>query len=187
MVQTPTKRLSIGEFLALPETKPASEYINEKVIQKPTPQGKHSLIQRELSFALTLAFKPTKTAQAFPELRCTFGDHSIIPDVSVFRTERIPRDPNGEIANTFTQPPDWTIEILSPKQTQTNVIRNVIHCLNHGSKMGWIIDPAEFLVFIYRAGTSVSVIENSAETLPTPSFAENVTLTSGEVFSWLKT
>ena len=84
MVQTPTKLLSLAEFRALPETEPASEYINGKIIQKPMPQGKHSIIQRELSFALTLAFRPTGIAQAFPELRCTFGDRSLIPDIAVF-------------------------------------------------------------------------------------------------------
>lgn len=39
MVQTPTKTLTLEEFLQLPETKPASEYINGQIIQKPMPHG----------------------------------------------------------------------------------------------------------------------------------------------------
>ena len=113
MLKTPTKSLSLEEFLALPETKPASEYIEKQVIQKPMPQGKHSILQRELSFALTLAFKRERTAQAFPELRCTFGGRSIVPDISVFHRSRIPRDNDGEVANSFNLYPDWAIEILS--------------------------------------------------------------------------
>jgi len=186
MVQTPTKSLSLTEFLSLPETEPASEYINGKIIQKPMPQGKHSIIQRELSFALTLAFRPTGIAQAFPELRCTFGGRSVIPDIAVFRSERIPRDRDGQVANSFNLSPDWTIEILSPSQSQTRVTRNVIHCLNHGSQMGWIVDPAESLIFTYGSGKSVDVFEDPAETLPTPEFAEPVQLTLGEVFAWLQ-
>ena len=186
MVQTPTNRLSLDEFLALPETEPASEYINGKILQKPMPQGKHSIIQRELSFALTLAFRPTGTAQAFPELRCTFGGRSIIPDIAVFRSERIPCDPGGQVANAFNLPPDWTIEILSPGQSQTRVTLNVIHCLNHGFEMGWIIDPAESLIFTYSPDKPVSVFEDPAERLPTPEFAAAVKLTAGEVFAWLK-
>ncbi|NEO47281.1 MAG: Uma2 family endonuclease, partial [Moorea sp. SIO4A3] len=85
------QKLTLAEFLELPETKPASEYVNGQIQQKPMPQGKHSILQGELSFALTLALKPERTAQAFPELRCTFGGRSIVPDVAVFRTERIPR------------------------------------------------------------------------------------------------
>ncbi len=54
MIETTAKSLSLESFLNLPETSPASEYINGKIIQKPMPQGKHSLLQRELSFALAL-------------------------------------------------------------------------------------------------------------------------------------
>jgi Uma2 family endonuclease len=44
MVQTPAKSISLEEFLQLPETKPASEYINGQIIQKPMLQGQHSTI-----------------------------------------------------------------------------------------------------------------------------------------------
>ncbi|MHC5724952.1 MAG: Uma2 family endonuclease, partial [Nostoc sp.] len=44
MVKSPTKPLTLQEFLKLPETKPASEYINCQIIQKPMPQGKHSTL-----------------------------------------------------------------------------------------------------------------------------------------------
>ena len=35
---------TLEEFLQLPETKPASEYIDGKIYQKPMPQGKHSTL-----------------------------------------------------------------------------------------------------------------------------------------------
>jgi len=44
MVQTPVKTLTLTEFLELPETKPACEFIDGMIIQKPMPQGKHSTI-----------------------------------------------------------------------------------------------------------------------------------------------
>ena len=40
MVQVPSKLLTLEEFQRLPETKPASEYIEGQMIQKPMPQGK---------------------------------------------------------------------------------------------------------------------------------------------------
>ncbi|WP_338017115.1 Uma2 family endonuclease [Myxacorys almedinensis] len=48
MVQTPAQSLTLEEFLKLPETKPASEYFNGQISQKPMPQGKHSTVQRVL-------------------------------------------------------------------------------------------------------------------------------------------
>jgi len=44
MLQTSSKTLTLAEFLQLLETKPASEYIDGQIIQKPMPQGKHSAI-----------------------------------------------------------------------------------------------------------------------------------------------
>ena len=45
----PTSVLTLEEFLELSETKPASEYIDGKIYQKPMPQGKHSRLQTCLS------------------------------------------------------------------------------------------------------------------------------------------
>jgi Uma2 family endonuclease len=84
MVTTQSKPITLEEFLALPETKPESEYIDGKIIQKPMPKGKHSVIQGELVTALNSSLKPEKIARAFPELRCTFGGRSTVPDVTVF-------------------------------------------------------------------------------------------------------
>ena len=44
MVTTSSKPINLEEFLTLPETKPANEYIDGKIIQKPMPKGKHSTI-----------------------------------------------------------------------------------------------------------------------------------------------
>jgi len=149
MVQAASQILELAEFLRLPETTPASEYIDGQIIQKPMPQGKHSAIQGELLPAINNVVKPQRIARAFPELLCTFGDRSTVPDIAVFVWNRIPRNDRGEIANIFSLAPDWTIEILSPDQSQTRVTKNILHCLQHGTQMGWSIDPEEQTVFAY--------------------------------------
>jgi Uma2 family endonuclease len=185
MVQTPLKLLTLEEFLALPETEPASEYIDGKIVRKPMPQGKHSSLQTEFSTTVNVKLKPQRIARAFSELRCTFGDRSIVPDVSVFIWDRIARDENGEIANVFQLAPDWTIEILSPEQSQTKVTKNILHCLDHGTEMGWIIDPDERTVFVYQPKQQTLAFDLPEAQIPVPSFASELKLTVGEVFSWL--
>lgn len=140
MVQVPEKTITLEEFLKLPETKPASEYIDGRLIQKPMPQRKHSVIQGELLTAINAVVKKQRAACAFPELRCTFGGRSIVPDISVFTWDRIPVDNNGDIANVFSICPDWTIEILSPDQSSTKVTGNILHCLNNGRQGGLIVN-----------------------------------------------
>ena len=185
MVTTSSKPINLEEFLALPETKPASEYIDGQIIQKPMPKGKHSTIQGELIIALNSVLKPQKTARAFPELRCTFGGRSTVPDVTVFTWDRIPRDDNGEIADSFQAAPDWTIEILSPEQSQTRVTKNILHCLDNGTQLGWLIDPAEQSVLVYFQGQQFALFEATTDVLPVPDFAQAFELTLGELFSWL--
>ncbi len=185
MVQTTLKSLTLEEFLQLPETKPASEYIHHQIIQKPMPQGKHSITQCELIIFINFILKPKKVARAFPELRCTFGGRSTVPDVSVFIWNRIPADDNGEIANVFTIAPDWTIEILSPDQSQTKVTKNILHCLNHQTQMGWLIDPDEQCVFVYLPQQQTVVFDEPEMLLPVPSFASELQLSVGELFGWL--
>ncbi|OUL23163.1 hypothetical protein BV378_22075 [Nostoc sp. RF31YmG] len=185
MFQSATKTLTLEEFLQLPETKPASEYIDDQIIPKPMPQGKHSTLQGELVPAINFVVKPKRLARAFPELRCTFGGRSIVPDIAVFVWSRIPRDENGEVANTFAIAPDWTIEILSPDQSQTKVTKNILYCLKHGTQMGWLIDPDEQTVFVYRPKQETEVFDRPDALLPTPSFASELQLTVKDLFAWL--
>ncbi len=185
MVQTPSKILSLEEFLNLPETKPAHEYVDGQIIQKPMPQGKHSTIQRDLTFAIDAVLKPKRIARAFPELRCTTGGRSLVPDVAVFIYERIPREENGEIANMFQVAPDWTIEILSPDQSQTKVTKNILHCLKYGTQMGWLIDPEEQTVFVYLPKQEPQVFDEPEHQLPVPLFASALHLSVGNLFGWL--
>jgi Uma2 family endonuclease len=231
----PTKIVTLEEFLKLPETEPASEYINGRIIQKPMPQGEHSAIQTELPPTINSVVRSQKIARAFSELRCTFGGRSIvpqygsfntfyapeiplnpphrcgdfksflvppflrgvpgrsvlskpywiIPDVSIFLWNRIPRQENGAVANVFSITPDWTIEILSPDQSQTKVIKNILHCLKHGTLMGWLIDPSEQCVFVYLRDRPTAFYDELDILLPVPEFAREFNLTVKSLFNWL--
>lgn len=185
MVQTPIKPISLEEFLQLPETKPASEFINGQIIQKPMPQGKHSSIQTELAALLNFSLRRQKIARAFSELRCTFGDRSIVPDIAVFEWSRILRDDNGEIANAFDRPPSWTIEILSPGQSHTRVTKNILHCLEYGSEIGWLIDPEEKVVLVYLPKQQTQIYEALSQTLPLPDFVKDLSLSVQDIFALL--
>jgi Uma2 family endonuclease len=186
MVKSSIKPLTLEEFLKLPETKPSSEYINGQIIQKSMPQGKHSILQSELVTNINFVVKPQKVALAFPELRCTFGGRSIVPDVAIFAWERIPLDERGEVANVFHTYPDWTIEILSPDQSQTKVTGNILHCLKHSSRLGWLIDPGDRSVLVYPPKQQPELLQEEQEILPVPDLVSGFQLTVEQLFGWLK-
>lgn len=180
----PTKTLSIEEFLKLPETKPASEYIDGHIYQKPMPQGKHSTLQIELASNINQVGKAKKLAYAFTELRCTFGGRSIVPDIAVFEWQRIPLDANGQIANKFEIPPDWIIEILSPEQSPNRVISKILFSLENGAKLGWLLDASDKSIMVFEPNKLPQFKEN-IDILPVLGVLENWQLTVADVFNWL--
>ncbi len=186
MVQTPPKSIPLEAFLQLPETQPASEFIDGRIFQKSMPQGEHSTIQGELVAVINAVTKPERIAWAFPELRCTFGGRSIVPNIAVFTWKRLPTNPDGTIANIFDSHPDWIIEILSPDQSSTKVTAKILHSLKQGSQLGWLIDPAERSVLVYPPKQQPELLEQPDDALPVPTFASKLRLTVGQMFSWLK-
>jgi len=183
MVATIAKPMSLEAFLESPETEPDSEFINGAIKQKPMPQGKHSLLQGKLSTVINQVTELPKIAYAFPELRCTFGGASIVPDIAVFRWERIPRDEDGQVANKFLTYPDWTIEILSPNQGTENVLENILHCIEHGAELGWLIVPEKKHIFVISSERRIQIVRGE-NILPMLSGVD-LELTANQVFEWL--
>jgi len=183
MVITSVKPTSLEFFLNLPDTKPASEFLKGQISQKPMPQGEHSRLQFKLCATINEVTEPHKLACAFPELRCTFGEASIVPDVSVFRWDRIPRNPSGRIANRFLSHPDWAIEILSPDQRQKQVLANLLHCVKNGTELGWLLDPEDENVLVVFPESRIQIFEKS-DRLPVIDDMD-LELTPAQIFSWL--
>ena len=184
MIATPVKTLTLDLFLQLPETKPASEYINNKVTQKPMPKGKHSFLQYEICNVVNQLTKIKKLAYAFPELRCTFDGSSIVPDIAIFEWQNIPFLADGEIPDNFNLAPDWIIEILSPDQNANKVIGKILHSLQHGSKLGWFLDPSDRSILVFQPKQQPILMANS-DRLPSLEIIP-LELTVEAIFSWLK-
>ena len=176
--------LLLEEFLALPETKPASEYIDNQIYQKPMPQGKHSTLQAEIVMAINQIAKPKKLAYAFPELRCTFGKRSIVPDISVFEWSNIPLDDDREPLNKISIAPDWIIEILSLAQSPFLIIDKIGFALKHGTKLGWLVVPKERRILTFK-GDSFNICQG-IDILPTLEVFGDWQISVQNVFDLLK-
>ncbi|NJL83814.1 MAG: Uma2 family endonuclease, partial [Chloroflexaceae bacterium] len=191
MAIAPSQPLSLETFLQDPDVdeSPAWEYINGDRHQKPMPKGKHSRIQLKLCDRINEVGEPQKRVCAFPELRCTFGGRSIVPDIAVFTWPRIPFDPDGEVPQDFLLPPDWMIEILSPEQSTNRIIGKVLACLQQGCQLGWLIDPSDRSVLVLRQGQPPELFQGS-EPLPVLEKAPIAPLTlalgAETIFGWLK-
>lgn len=175
---------TLDEFLQLPyiDESPAWEYINKEAIQKPMGGGKHSLLQKRLVAAVDGV---DSNYEAFPELRCSFGNRSVVPDVVVVESNQLPVDENGDIISTGIEyAPPWVIEILSPDQSQTKVTGNILHCLRNGTQLGWLIDPRERSVLVYQPHRLPDLLAGE-DILPVLE-GINLRLSANEIFSWLQ-
>ena len=152
------QRMTLDEFLELPELTPALEYVDGVVRQKVAPQGQHVTLQDEFTQTINAVARPRKLARAYPELRATYAGLSRVPDVAVYLWERIPRLPNGRIANRFTEPPDIAIEVVSPDQTATDLVSKCIWYVKNGVRIALIADPAEDVVLRFRPDTLPDVL-----------------------------
>jgi Uma2 family endonuclease len=140
-VAVSTKPLTLDEFLRLPEEEPALELIDGVVSQKVSPKAKHSTLQAEIVNRVNNSPVASRLAHAWGELRTTFGGCSPVPDVAIYRVQRVPVDERGEVANDFTEPPDVAVEIVSPDQRVLPLVRKCVWYVDHGVPVALLVDP----------------------------------------------
>lgn len=154
------QRLSLDEFLALPEKKPPLEYEDGEVTQKVAPKGRHSALQSGIVELVNRVVKPRRLALALTELRSTYARMSRVPDVSVYRWERIPKDARGRIADDFFEPPDIAIEIVSPGQRVNRLVRRCLSFVANGVGAALLIDPEDESVLLFRPNAPTVALSN---------------------------
>ena len=149
------RRLTLEEFLKLPEVKPALELEPDgTVTQKLSPKGRHSALQEGLCRLINAFAMPQRLAQAFPELRTIFGGAAYVPDVAVYRWERIPRTADGEVVDDFTDPRDIAVEIVSPEQSVTSLVRKCVWYVDNGVQISSLVDPDDRSVVLFRSSAT---------------------------------
>ncbi len=69
-------------------------------------------------------------------------------DVAFVRRERLP---SGDLPHGFFEgAPDLVVEILSPSDRYTDVLRKVSEWLEAGAAMAWMVDPERYGVMVFR-------------------------------------
>jgi Uma2 family endonuclease len=144
--------LTLVEFLKMPETEPAGEYIDGKVVQKVSPKFRHSRLQGRIAELINEFTGPQRLGEAVPELRCTFAGRSYVFDISYFRADRIAYGPDGELVDDVFLAPDLAIEIRSPEQSARSLESKLRFCVQHGVRLAWLIDPERRRVTVFRPG-----------------------------------
>lgn len=179
------RALTLEEFLRLPERKPPLEYEEGEVRQKVSPKFSHARIEGLLTARIALLAGPDERIVALPELRVTFGGRSVVPDLSAFRRERLPRKPGGNVAEDFFLPPDLAVEILSPKQSVPRVLRRCVWYVDNGVHAALLLDPNDELAFLFRPGQPTQSLRGDA-LIDLSDVVPGFAMTAGELFGALR-
>ena len=152
--------LTLEEFLALPEEKPALEYANGVVTQKVSPKSEHSILQ--VAFvALFLPLQQARIARVFTELRTTFAGRSPVPDVALIRWERIQRTSAGRPVSDVTIPPDLAIEIISPGETLRELEAKCRWYVDNGVTVALLVNHHDESIRVFRLGQATETWRHS--------------------------
>jgi Uma2 family endonuclease len=154
--------LTLDEFLALPETEPASEYIDGEVVQKVAPSWYHASLVHELGRLIgNYVVQHPGEGRVVTELRHAFrgaAPRVYVPDLGVLRVRNVPRDRRQRTRGPVEVPPDFAIEVLSPGDYPGRVLEKADFYMRACTELLWIGDPELESVTVYKPGEAPAVV-----------------------------
>jgi Uma2 family endonuclease len=164
-----TKRGAVYEDLwRIPDTMVA-EIVDGELFASPRPRPRHSVAGSALGADLNSAFSQGRGGPGGwwilfePELH--FGEDILVPDISGWRRERLPKMPDEAY---FTLAPDWICEVISPHNEKHDRIRKMPVYAREGIRHAWLVDPLERTLEVFRlerGGWSLIATHQNDETL----------------------
>lgn len=154
------QRMTLDEFLALPEEEPALEYDLGVVSQKMPPIADHSELEAILRDAFNRAAEEQQLGRAFTEIRFVDGAVSRVPDVGFYRRDRLRTQPRRRRFARNLGIPDLTVEVVSPGQTVTSQIQKSLRFLELGASIAMVVDEEEEAVLVFRPGQTPQVFQS---------------------------
>ena len=82
------------------------------------------------------------------------------PDASWVRKERWEALPPKERVGAGLLCPDFVVELRSPSDQLAELQEKMLEYVANGARLGWLIDPLEKKVYIYRPGQSVEEFDD---------------------------
>ena len=154
---TPTRpRLTVDEFLALPEEKPYRELWDGEIVEKAPAGLKHSRVVVNVILELGLWLRAHPIAWLDTELRHHEEETGwvFLPDVSVTLASRRAE----EVADPVTVMPDFVVEVTSEGDRPGRVAAKVARYQRAGVTLAWQIDPEDRSVTVYERGKDLRVL-----------------------------
>jgi Uma2 family endonuclease len=160
--------------IVLPETKPATEWVNGRALQKMSPQRRHALAQAVFTSELLAWAREHGRGRVGPEWEFRPqppGEvrRPLVPDVAYISYERLPYGAAEGIADIPRIAPDVVVEVLSPGDRKRDLREKIRVYLICGASVVFEVNTRDRTVIVHDLGKARtfgfdSVIEH--ESLP---------------------
>ena len=177
--------LTLEEFLALPEEKPALEYTDGRIEAKMSPNAWHGRLESSLVIRLEVGSTGPDPLIAFTETRVTFAGRSWVPDLVAYRTSRAPVDPNEKFLDDLTVPPDVAIKVTSPGQSIEAQDDRCRWLAQNGVAAALRLNPRTEVVRVFRADGESGELRGS-DIIDLEDIAPGLRFAVDELFSALR-
>ena len=171
--------------IVLPETKPETEWVRGRALQKVSAQRTHSRLQGAM--LMRLDRWATGRGEVGTEWRFRVAPPNevrrpLVPDVSYVSNERL-RPLSDEEIEIPALAPDVAVEILSPDDRRIDIDDKIGVYLRAGSSLVIVVDPKKRAVELHDGAATTLLDENrTIEHRALPGFSYPVS----ELFSVLK-
>ncbi len=159
---TLTQRLSVEDYLALPECKPYLEYVGGEARAKAVPAWEHFILTGRLLVPL-VDYERIHGGDSGAEGRVEFDDDAdrrfLLPDLAYYAASRQPR---GRRAMT---PPTLAIEIRSPDESMGSQREKCHYYVTHGVDAAVLVDPQNAALEVFEGGRHLVFEEPAVVTL----------------------
>jgi len=148
------------ELIRMPADDRRYELIDGELIEMSPAMPEHGWHGAELVLSIGGYAKPRGLGVVFDSsVGYKFGsdpDTVLEPDVSFFRTERVP--PRKDWKTYFTIAPDIVAEVLSPPERRAHVNRKIRIHLEAGVRLLWLVRPRRRTVTVYTPDREPQVL-----------------------------
>ena len=84
------------------------------------------------------------------------------PDAAWVRRSRLAALPEEQKARFLPLCPDFAIELRSPSDSLKTLQDKMQEYIDNGAQLGWLLDPSDRRVYVYRSGVAMECLENPA-------------------------
>ena len=144
--------------ITVPETKPATEWVNGRALQKVSPQRKHALAQGVFIATLYAWAMREGSGRVGTEWEFRIAPpgevrRPLVPDVAYLSYDRVPYAAGAD-ADIPRVAPDVVVEVLSPRDRTADVEEKVRVYLAAGTKVVFLVDTETQKVTARTVGCS---------------------------------